>query len=115
MDDVLAPRSLTVDLGRNTIEITTGPAGAEVGTDPAEGEVTTEHRPLEMGVRGRLLGIDFDDAYLMVCPAGDDDAGVTRTVTAALTVRRDTARRIQQVSVPRRGAGYEITFPSGNQ
>lgn len=108
MDDVLTPASLTVDLRRNTIDIA-------IGEDGAQGAETTERHPLEMGVRGRLLGIDFEDVYLMVCPPGDDDAGLARTITAEMIVWRDASAGISRVSVPRRGAGYEITFPSGNQ
>lgn len=108
MTDVLTPTSLTVDLGRNTIEIATGDGDAA-------GEEVVERRPLEMGVRGRLLGIDFDDTYLSVCPPTDDDVALARTVAAEVSVQRDAARRVSWVSVPRRGAGYEITFPSGNQ
>jgi hypothetical protein len=108
MTDMLTPVSLTVDLRRNTIEIATGEGGGA-------GEDVVERRLLEMGVRGRLLGIDFDVAYLTVCPPGDDDLALARTVAAEVTVQRDAAGRIRRVSVPRRGAGYEITFPSGNQ
>lgn len=108
MPDVLIPVSLTVDLRRNTIEIVTD-------ADEAGGAVATERHLLEMGAHGRMLGIDFDDAYLMVCPSSDDDAGLVRAIDIELTVQRNAEQAISSVSVPRRGAGYEITFPSGNQ
>lgn len=109
MADTLIPASLTVDLGRNTIEIATGDDAGDLAPGVAE------RHPLEMGVRGRLLGIDFGDGYLTICPPEDADLALARTVDAEITVARDTAGRIGRVSVPRRGAGYEITFPSGNQ
>lgn len=109
MAETLIPVSLTVDLGRNAIEIATG---HDAGNLPAG---ATERRPLEMGVRGRLLGIDFGDAYLAICQPEEADLALARTVDADVMVARDAAGRIGRVSVPRRGAGYEITFPSGNQ
>lgn len=108
MDDVLTPTALTVDLSRNAIDIVLDRPGVE-------GAERLERHPLEMGVRGRLLGIELDDAYLMVCAPSDDDAGLARTVDVEVGVQRDSAGHVARVSVPRRGAGYEITFPSGNQ
>lgn len=108
MDDVLTPTALTVDLRRNTIDIA-------IDETPAGARETSERHLLEMGVRGRLLGVELDGAYLMVCPSSDDDAGLARAIEVEVAVRRDAAGRVAHVSVPRRGAGYEITFPSGNQ
>lgn len=108
MDDVLTPTALTVDLRRNTIDI------AIDAPETGGGEAPERHL-LEMGVRGRLLGIELDDAYLMVCAPSDEDAGLVREIEVEVGIRRDPAGRVAQVSVPRHGAGYEITFPSGNQ
>lgn len=108
MDDVLLPTALTVDLDRNTIDITVGPGD---GVWPA----TPECHLLEMGGRGRLLGIELDGSYLMVCPPSEEDTSLARTVDAEVTVQRDPVNAIRRVSVPRRGTGYEISFPSGNQ
>ncbi len=108
MDDVLTPAALTVDLRRNTIDIA-------VDARAAGGPEEPERHLLEMGVRGRLLGIELDDAYLMVCAPSDDDAGLVRAIEVVVGVRRDASGHVAQVSVPRHGAGYEITFPSGNQ
>lgn len=108
MDEVLTPAALTVDLRRNTIDIV-------IGAPEAGGAEASERHLLEMGARGRLLGIELDDAYLMVCAPSDDDAGLVREIEIEVGIRRDPAGRVTEVSVPRRGAGYEITFPSGNQ
>ena len=74
---------------------------------------------LEVGAGGRLLGIDLGaplagvtaDGYLELFPPLTSDVR-TAPVELLVTERDGWVTRLE---LPRRGAGYEITYPSGNQ
>jgi hypothetical protein len=87
---------------------------------PRPGEAT-----IDIGERGALLGIELrsgatpaaDEAdaalYLPIAPerSGPHD----RSVAAAVELRFGPDGALTAIDLPRRGAGYEITYPSGNQ
>ncbi len=66
---------------------------------------------IDIGALGRLLGIEIADTYLAVSDpvAGSELQG--RSVEATVQVMNDRCR----LHVPRRGPGWELSFPSGNQ
>lgn len=70
---------------------------------------------LDMGVRGRLLGIEIGEFYIAISDPVVGSEHLTRGITVALTASRDLEGRITAVSFPRSTDTYEISFPSGNQ
>jgi hypothetical protein len=73
---------------------------------------------LDVAESGRLVGIELREAvtgmpgYVELEPVV---GGMTRTVDIQVTVWSKPDQGIWRVDVPRRGEGYEITYPSGNQ
>ena len=60
--------------------------------------------------------IDDDGAYLALSAPGEDIDGLhVRTADLPLTAELDRDHRLVAIAIPRRGHGYEISFPSGNQ
>lgn len=91
---------------------------------------------LDIGENGRLIGIEFDAdegefhlwlidpvaggfsnldtndrAYIQISP----DDGNFRSTELPLTAEFNAYGEIISLIIPRRGSGYEITYPSGNQ
>ena len=102
---------MEVDLARNLIVVTLGhDLGGATRRVPAE---------LEVGAGGRLLGLDLgaplpgvtSDGYLELFPPLTSDVR-TAPVEVAIT---EWEGRVTRLELPRRGEGYEITYPSGNQ
>ncbi|HET8524192.1 MAG TPA: hypothetical protein VFL82_13235 [Thermomicrobiales bacterium] len=95
---------------------------------------------IDIGEEGRLLGLEIDITnsaglnlrwpeeaeslvstdpvarthYLAIEPDSGSDA-LARSVRGTVAVVTDDADRVAEVILPRRGAGYEITYPSGNR
>jgi len=78
---------------------------------------------LDVGARGRLIGLELppaapqtDGPYLSVDPAEPGCAEPhARAVPAEVTLLTDAAGRLVEARLPRRGAGYAVTYPSGNR
>ncbi len=114
---------LRVDLlpERNVLRFVAGPG------EP--GEAIPADATIDVGERGALLGIELrpdaalaalwpehdeaDAVYLAIAPemSGPHD----RSVAATVDLRPGPDGVLVAVDLPRRGAGYEITYPSGNQ
>lgn len=67
---------------------------------------------LDVGANGRLLGVDIGDAYVRVMDAVAGGTAFVRSASVQLTVLGGEPRCLR---IPRHGAGYELTYPSGNQ
>lgn len=105
----IAATRIGIDLTRNEIRIE-WPAAVSAGLESND---DAREVVVDIGQRGRLLGIDLGDAYVTVAPeavAADPLARSTR-VEAMLTTGSATIQAV----IPRRGGGYEISWPSGNQ
>lgn len=95
-------RSLRLGFGRAE-----RPATAE----PASGVI-------DVGEGGRLLGIEIDgapDREPVLIDIDPPRGALSREASVPLTIERDAEGAMIAVTLPRRGAGYEITYPSGNQ
>lgn len=125
-----APVKITVDAAANTIRFRlSGDATADAST------AIRAAGTIDIGEQGRLLGVEVEtppDAAWTVPPASsalvqgggdgtfyialDRDTGRhARSVPVEVSLRLTPARLLAEVIVPRRGAGYEITYPSGNR
>lgn len=117
---------------RNVLRLTLRPGAVAVG--PPETATAT----IDVGERGSLLGIELpaDDRLIAPWRAGaagsaaaydptsgslamalvpDASGPHVRTVEATVALHRDRAGGLVALDLPRRGAGYEIAYPSGNQ
>ncbi len=90
-----------VDLRRNVLVLELdAPLGHEAAT-----------ATLDIGALGRLIGVELGDTYL---PISDPVPGSElQGRSATIEVLVDAPDR--SIVVPRRGDGWEISFPSGNQ
>ena len=92
---------------------------------------------LDIGEAGRLIGVEFpaeqsqlrhwltdplSSEYLTLDDNGDayvqitsGDSGTARSTSIRLIAEYDPANQLTALVIPRRGDGYEITYPSGNQ
>src|SRR5215216_5121518 len=94
---------VTVDLRANTLRFALDvPLALDAGLQLAT---------IEIGAMGRLLGLELGETYLAVSDPDEASAHLVRTAEVAVQVGED--RRL--VSMPRRGDGWELSFPSGNQ
>jgi hypothetical protein len=119
---------ILLDLQRNTLEFRLRD----------EGEPTSWERlpaTVDIGEAGRLLGVEVDlaglpemteslsgapgvyDAQSETLYIAQDSVSDPNTRSASLQARAglDAAGRLLAIEIPRRGVGYEISYPSGNQ
>ncbi len=114
---------VVVDTGRNMLRllIPRDDAVAPTGTAGAAGAPAVRPRAaiLDVGEAGRLLGLEVGDD-----PAGgepwyldleDAPGSLLRSVPVTVEVASDRSGQPVWVDLPRRGDGYELTFPIGNQ
>lgn len=90
----------------------------DFGRDRAPGAGQLADAMIDVGEGGRLLSIEIvplagDEPVVIDIdpPAG----ALSRTASVTVTIERDEDGALAAVVLPRRGAGYEITYPSGNQ
>ena len=113
---------VVVDAGQNLLRLlvpTEGSASGAVADGPAP-TVGPRSAVLDVGEAGRLLGLEIDAEggtggepwYLELEAAPGRQM---RSVPVTVSVARDAAGRPVWVDLPRRGEGYELTFPIGNQ
>ena len=124
---------LTYDNESNTLRLF-----LPIPAEPSEPEYTVSlDGILDIGEGGRLIGVEFpaddsdlhlwliDDvaadytsldatgrAYVQITP---DDAGEFRSANLRLTAEYNAHGELIGIVIPRRGDGYEISYPSGNQ
>jgi hypothetical protein len=92
---------------------------------------------IDMAAGGRLIGIELElsaslteqaltawledglvevagaSSYIQLTTGSDEDAA--RSTAVELLVELDNAGALLAIGIPRRGAGYEISYPSGNR
>ena len=67
-------------------------------------------------VASEYVAVDDESAYLTLSvPEETGRPEEVRAARATLDAELDASRRLVALSIPRRGAGYEISYPSGNQ
>ncbi len=71
---------------------------------------------LENEVAGRYVELESDAVYVtLTTPDERIPAQHIRTAGLRLRMDLDRAGHLAGIAIPRRGNGYEISFPSGNQ
>ena len=120
------PMDVVLDPGRNLLVLRLG------GGEPV-GPIQPADATIDVGEGGRLLGVEvavdalpigtdvsssvsFDPvASTVMIELGRQTGGVVRSAPARVGLVVDARGALLAVEVPRRGAGYEITYPSGNR
>jgi hypothetical protein len=100
-DDLPKVTQVTVDLRRNVLVLElSAPLGHEAAT-----------ATIDIGALGRLIGVEVGESYLSISDPVPGSELQGRSVTIGLPV----ASPDRAIVLPRRGADWEISFPSGNQ
>jgi hypothetical protein len=101
---------IVVDTARNELWF-------ELGADSGAGEVMTAPADLDIGERGRLLSLEIhlhqQTPQTIVIDDRPDPYARTAHITVRCTIAPDGS--LTRVAVPRRGPGYELSYPSGNE
>ena len=109
-DAQIAIRQVVVDLGRNTLML--------YASTPSDGETGVTSQDLgvvDMGTRGRLIGIELGLDYFAVALVDGSSDNLIRSIEVTVDVNRSSGGSIQSIEIPRLGSNHEITFPIGNQ
>lgn len=97
----ITPSAVLVDLANNTLRLSVDAPGLSVGESLAT---------LDVGSRGRLIGMEIGETYIAVM---DSDNHMEATRSAEVRVHISVVGGTW-VTMPRRGEGWEITYPSWN-
>jgi hypothetical protein len=93
---------VTLDLATNSLHLALDTPLTPSGTRQAT---------LDLATRGRLLGLEIGDRFIVLGDAAAIDQSLTRSVEVMVEVASDG----RTVILPRSGPGWEIAFPSGNR
>jgi hypothetical protein len=88
-----------------------GEAGRLIGLEFATGDASLAHWQCNPDA-GRFLSHADGRVYLQIT---EGDSDLARSTPIQLHAEYDADDRLLAVSIPRRGHGYEISYPSGNQ
>jgi hypothetical protein len=102
---------LLLDLARNAIELRLTDA------EPA-GAWRSCPATIDVGESGRLLGVELalrDAGEPHYLPVEEPNGELVRSAAAQVRIAVDDGGELVAVELPRRGDGYELSYPSGNQ
>jgi hypothetical protein len=96
--------AVVIDLATNAIRVRVPGLAAEPGVN----------RPalLDVGANGRLIGVEVGDAWVSVMDLPGEEDPYARSASIEVAISAETP---PSITIPRRGPGYEITYPSGNE
>ena len=100
--------AVIVDLPANAIRLVVPELPASV-TVPEDGGLEAI---LDVGARGRLLGLEVAGVYVRVMDAQPGAEAAVRSASLRIGLADDEPATLV---VPRRGPAHEITYPSGNE
>lgn len=115
LDDL--PDVAGVDRLRGLVDVAAGGrlVGIELRTGEAESDLRQRlRRWLVDPVAGEYVTVDPDGTVYIELTTGDPDDDV-RSTDVDLNVELDASGELLSIAIPRRGAGYEISYPSGNR
>ncbi len=78
--------------------------------DLSAGDVGEGEALLDVGANGRLIGLELGDLYISVMGLPADGDPLARSASVRVEIAPGP-----EIILPRRGPGYEITYPSGNE
>lgn len=107
MIETINVTSITVDLRRNVLLLHLD--DTETGVDALA--AVDQLGMLDVGANGWLIGVELGDRYFPVADIAPGTEHLVRSREAPISLSSDDAA----IVVPRRGEGYELSFPSGNQ
>ncbi len=107
MIETMNVTGITVDLRRNVLLLHLD--GTETGTGALD--VTDQRGMLDVGANGWLIGVEIGDRYFPIADAAPGTEHLVRSREAPISLSNED----RVIVVPRRGDGYELSFPSGNQ
>jgi hypothetical protein len=102
-EDLPGVHQVRVSLAANTLEFRL--------VAPLTAVQTAAIATIEVGTRGRLIGLETVDWYLPISDPEPNDAPHLRSIDVLIEISADG----YSVTIPRRGPGWELSFPSGNQ
>jgi hypothetical protein len=88
-----------------------GEAGRLIGVEFATGDGSLVHWRRDPAA-SRFLSYDDGRVYLQIT---EGDSDLARSTPIRLHAEYDGDDRLLAIAIPRRGHGYEISYPSGNQ
>lgn len=100
----LVADAVVIDLRANAIRIRV--PGLQGEPRPSQPAV------LDVGSNGRLIGLEVGEWYVTVMDLPGADDPYVRSAEVLVDV---SAGSPPSITIPRRGAHYEITYPSGNE
>lgn len=86
--------------------------GRLIGVELALSGALTEQALAAWAADG-VLDVAGAVAYIQLTSGADDD--IARSTAVELVVELDQAGAVAALGIPRRGVGYEISYPSGNR
>ncbi|MDQ3539925.1 MAG: hypothetical protein M3440_04490 [Chloroflexota bacterium] len=107
MIETMNVTGITVDLRRNVLLLHLD--GTETGTGALD--VTDQRGMLDVGANGWLIGVEIGDRYFPIADVAPGTEHLVRSREAPISLSNED----RVIVVPRRGDGYELSFPSGNQ
>jgi hypothetical protein len=93
---------VVVDLRANRLLLEIDRPFPQTGSAPAT---------IDIGALGRLIGVEIAGVYLSISDPVPGSELQGRSVETPLEITGN----LRQVVIPRRGPGWELSFPSGNQ
>lgn len=101
---------IVVDTARNELQF-------ELGREGGGGETMRLPADLDIGERGRLLGLELllPDGTLFPIVIDDRPDPFARTARVEVACLLGPDGAPARITLPRRGPGYEISYPSGNE
>lgn len=96
--------AVVIDLASNAIRVRVPGFPGEPGSG--------REALLDVGANGRLIGLEVGEWYISVMDLPGADDPYVRSAGVRVDISPDSP---PSISIPRRGEGYEITYPSGNE
>lgn len=101
---------LLLDLARNTIEL-------RVAEPPVDATRLDCPATVDVGESGRLLGVELalpnGESRYVAAETGRGELARSAGATAGVVLAADGS--VAAITLPRRGPGYELSYPSGNR
>ena len=103
-------RRVRIDVRRNTLTLDLHENSEQPERPVAEGEGV-----LDIGMRGRLIGLEIEGIYAAVTDPDRPADELARSATIPVSLVVGESGAVSAIEFARHGPDHEITFPSGNE